>query len=82
MRIFSDIDNRVLKEEEVMVMIFYLMFWEVEDFQWEESLFHIPQLVLEDRGYTFQVMGEVEGQMVNKIDKDNNNQKYKTWEIM
>ena len=82
MKIFLDIDNQVHIEEEVMVMIFYLMFWVAEDFQWEEYRFHIRQLVLEDSGYTFQVMGEAGGLMLNKIDKDNNKLKYKTWEIM
>ena len=82
MKIFLDIGNQVHKEEEVMVMIFYLMFSEAEDFQWEEYRFHIRQLVLEDSGYTFQVMGEAGGLMLNKIDKDNNKLKYKTWEIM
>lgn len=85
MRNFSELGNQVHKEEEVRIMTFYLIFWEVEDFQWEAEdfrwevyLFRTRRSDRGGRGYTIQVMEEAEGRMLNKIDKDNNNQKFWT----
>ena len=86
MKNFLDKGNLVHIEEEVMVMTFYPIFqevkWEEEDFLWEVYHFHTQQQVLEDREYIFQAMEEAEDRILNKIDKDSNNQKFQTQEIM
>jgi hypothetical protein len=50
--------------------------WEGEDFLWEVYHFHTQNLVQEDREYIFQAMEEAEDRILNKIDKDSNNQKF------